>query len=79
MPKRPIYKHAGIIVKVKKEKKEKKGAKKATTQQASKQFYRDLMGNETENKHLCPFAPKGLRLLSWVFNTYRVCHVWCNF
>ena len=38
MARRPIYKHAGIIVKIKKEK-EKKGAKKATTQQASKQFY----------------------------------------
>ena len=43
----------------KKEKEEKKGAKKATTQQASKQFYCDPMGNETENKRLCPFAPKG--------------------
>ena len=62
MPRRPIYKHAGIIVKVKKEKEEKKGAKKATTQQASKQFYCDPMGNETENKHLCPFAQKGLAL-----------------
>ena len=59
MPRRPIYKHAGIIVKVKKEKEEKKGAKKATTQQASKQFHCDPMGSETENKHLCPFAPKG--------------------
>ena len=41
MPKRPINKHAGIIVKVKKGKEEKKrkGAKEATTQQASKQFY----------------------------------------
>ena len=55
----PIYRHAGIIVKVKKEKKGKKGAKKATTQQASKQFYCYPMGNETENKHFCPSAPKG--------------------
>ena len=39
MLRRPIYKHAGTIVKVKKEKEEKKGAKKATTQQASKQCY----------------------------------------
>ena len=54
MPRRPIYKHAGIIVKVKKEKEEQKGAKKATTQQASKQFYCDPMGSETENKHLRP-------------------------
>ena len=59
MPRRPIYKHAGIIVKVKKEKEEKKGAKKATTQQASKQFYCYPAGNETEHKHFCPFAPKG--------------------
>ena len=72
MPRWPIYKHAGIIVKVKKEKEEKKGAKKATTQQASKQFYCDPMGNETENKHLCPFAPKGCRPnhppLLWIVN-----------
>ena len=33
---RPINKHAGIIVKVKKVKEEKEGATKATTQQASK-------------------------------------------
>ena len=60
MPRRPIYKHAGIIVKVKKEKEEKKGAKKATTQQASKQFYCYPMGNETENEHFFfHFAPKG--------------------
>ena len=37
MPRRPINKHAGIIVKVKKEKKIRK-AKKATTKQASKQL-----------------------------------------
>ena len=52
MPRRPIYKHAGIIVTVKKEKEEEKGAKKATTQQASKQFYCYPMGNKTENKQL---------------------------
>ena len=57
MPRRPIYKHAGTIVEDKKEKEEKKGAKKATTQQASKQFYCYPTGNETENKHFCPFAP----------------------
>ena len=57
MPRRSINKHAGIIVKVKKEKDEKKGAKRATTQQASKQFYCYPMGNETENNtflSLCP-------------------------
>ena len=58
MPRRPIYKHAGIISKVKKEKEEKKGAKKVTAQQASKQFYCYPMGKETENKHFCPFASK---------------------
>ena len=59
MPWRPIYKHAGI--KVQKEKEEKKGAKKATTQQTSKQFYCYPVGNQTENKHFCPFAPKGVK------------------
>ena len=44
---------------LKKEKEEKKGAKKATTQQASKQFYCYPMGNGTENNHFCPFTPKG--------------------
>ena len=46
MPRPPINKHAGIIVKVKKDKEE----KKASTQQASKQFYCYPMGNETEIK-----------------------------
>ena len=58
MPRWPIYKHTGITVKVKKKKEEEKGAKKATTQQASKQFYCYPMRNETENKHVCPFALK---------------------
>ena len=28
---------------------------------------------------LISFNNTTLRLLSWVFNTYRVCYVWCNF
>ena len=64
MPRRPIYKHAGIMVKVKKEKEEKKRAKKATTQQASKQFYCYPMGNETENKHFVPLLRKGRMVLN---------------
>ena len=57
MPRRPINKHAGIIVKVKKEKEDNRKAKKATTKQVSKQFYCYPMGNKTENNlflSLCP-------------------------
>ena len=59
MPRRPIYKHAGIIVKVKKEKEEKKGAKKTTTQQASKQFYCDPMGMRQKTNTFVPSPRKG--------------------
>ena len=63
MPRRPIYKRAGISVKVKKEKEEKKGAKKATSQQASKQFYCYPMGiNETETTRLS-LRPERVRML----------------
>ena len=50
MTKRRIYKHAGIKVKVKKKKEQKKGAKKAITQQASKQFYCFPMGMRSRQK-----------------------------
>ena len=60
MPWWPIYKHAGIIVKVQKEKEEKKGAKKATTQQTSKQFYCYPVGNQKTNI----FVPLLQRVLS---------------
>ena len=62
MPRRPNSKHAGIIVKVRKEKEEKIGAKivkKATTQQASKQYYCYPMGKETENNSFLSLCPGG--------------------
>ena len=59
------------IVKVKKEKEEKNEAKKAPTQQATKQFYCYPMGNKTENKHFCPFTPKECEIKLWrVFLVY---------
>ena len=44
----------------KEKKEEKKGAKKSTTQKASKQFYCYPKGNETENNLFCLFALKGI-------------------
>ena len=40
-------------------------------------FY--LTCNLNERYNFCILSPWHLRLLSWVFDTNRVCHVWCNF
>ena len=74
MPRRPIYKHAGINVRVEKEKEGKKGAKKATAQQASKQFccYPEWGMRQKKKKNIfVPLPQKGYRARQDIIDKHR--------
>ena len=61
MPRRPIYKHAGIIVKVKKEKEEKKRSKESHyPNKEVNNFTVTLWGMRQKTSIFVPLTPKGL-------------------
>ena len=74
MPRRPIYKHAGIIVKVKKGKEEKKGARKPLPNKQVNNFTVTLRGMRQNTNIFAPLPRKGCAkcVLEVKVNQFRV-------